>query len=452
MRIAQWAMMATAAVACSCGGAASVDGAPSTVATIAIDPPSSTLVVGAVTPLTAMVQDASGTRASGVIVLWTTRDTAIATVSPAGVVTAHAVGSTQVAASANGVSAIAAIDVRPAPVATVVVEPATRAVVLGQTASLTATTRDASAAPLAGRAVKWSTSDGAIATVSSSGDVTGIALGTATITATSEGVSGSATVTVTRVPVATVSITPASGTVTVGQTATLSAGVKDANGVVVSDRVVVWSSSDSRIVTVSTSGVVRGVAPGLAVITATSEGVSGTAAVAVVSVAVGRVTVLPTSVIVRRGATTLLTATVSDVNGAVMPDQQVGWSSSNTAVASVSATGVVTGNAVGTATITATSGGKSATAAVTVQPPVAFVIVSPGLVFMRKGGTVQLDAVAYDADGNRLGGRTITWTSNDPGIATVSATGLVTAKGTGVVQVTATIEGQSDWSLVTVTN
>ena len=536
LALAAFAGMGGASLAC--GSPTGTDGTPSIVTSVAIDPPSSTLVVGAAAPLTAVVQDANRQSAAGVAVLWTVKDASVASISQTGVVTGRAVGSTQVAASVNGVSAIASITVLLAPVASVLIQPDTRALVLGQSAILTATPRDANGLALMGRAVAWASSNTAVVSVAPTGVVTANAVGAATITVTSEGVSATATVTVSPVPVGSLAIVPSSATVTVGQTAALAPTVKDANGLTVTDRVVAWSSSDDRIATVSTAGVVRGIAPGSAVISAMSEGVTGTAAVTVVTVPVGSVTVLPTSATVQRGATTILTATVKDVAGVVVTDRQVAWSTNNTMVASVSGAGVVTANAIGTATITASSGGKSggavitvvpvpvgsvavdrttanllvgqtititptvrdgngtvvtdrvvtwsssntavatvssitgvvtaksagtatisttsegksATTTVTVQPAVSFVVVTPGLVLVRNPGTVQLSAAAYDANDNRIFGRAVTWSSDDQALATVDANGLVTTKKAGTVQITATVDGKSDSSIILVTN
>jgi uncharacterized protein YjdB len=115
---------------------------------------------------------------------------------------------------------------------------------------------------------------------------------------------------------------------------------------------------------------------------------------------------------------------------------------------------VVTAVAVGSATITATSEGQSTTAVVTVQPAVASVVVSPNTVVVRKNSTVQLTATAYDASGHVITGRTVTWTSSDTERATVSSTGLVTAKraGPAPVTITATIDGHTGSSQVTITN
>ena len=421
-------------------------------ASVAIDPPSSTLILGAATPLTAVVQDANGRPASSVSVVWSVQDASVASVTATGVVTGRGVGTTQVAASVNGVSAVASIRVRLAPVASVLIQPDTRVLLPGQSATFTATPRDANGAALIGRTVEWTSSNTTVANVAPTGVVTANAVGTTTITATSEGVIASAVVTVSPVPVGSLAILPSNTTVTVGLTAVLAPTVKDANGATVVDRVITWSSSDDRIATVSTAGVVRGLAPGSAVIAATSEGVTGTAVVTVVSIAVGSVTVLPSSANVQRGASTMLTATVKDATGAVVTDRAVTWSTSNTLIASVSATGVVTGNAVGSATISASSGGRSGSVVITVvRVPVGSVAVDPPTADLIVGQTLTITPTVRDANGIVVTDRMVTWSSSNTGVATVSSsTGVVTAKSAGTATISATSEGKSATTAVTV--
>src|SRR5439155_9078696 len=140
------------------------------------------------------------------------------------------------------------------------------------TAQLTAALRDANGNPLSGRTVTWATSDGGVATVSSTGLVTGVTVGSATITATSEGKSGSATVTVTAVavPVASVAVSPPTPSLPVGGTVQLTAAPQDSAGNALSGRTVTWATSDATVASVSTTGLVTGVAVGSATITATS--------------------------------------------------------------------------------------------------------------------------------------------------------------------------------------
>jgi uncharacterized protein YjdB len=155
-----------------------------------------------------------------------------------------AIGLATITAATDGKSGTAMVTVTSMPVASVEVLPASSSVLIGSTVQLTATPKDAAGDPLAGRAVAWTTSDSTRARVSSSGLVTGRAAGAATITATSEGRSGSATVSVTQVPVATVEVSPTSATLVVGASRQLTATPKDANGTPLS-RPVSWVSGDN---------------------------------------------------------------------------------------------------------------------------------------------------------------------------------------------------------------
>jgi len=163
-----------------------------------------------------------------------------------------------------------------APVASVSVSFTSRLGV-GQTTQASAVLRDASSNVLSGRAVTWSSSDPAVATLSSSGLVTAAGFGTATITATSEGKSGSADATVTVLPVARVTVLLASSRVGVGQTTAAIATAWDATGHSLSGRAVTWTSSNAAVATVSSSGLVTAAGLGTATITATSETVPGSA-------------------------------------------------------------------------------------------------------------------------------------------------------------------------------
>src|SRR5207244_2053813 len=102
---------------------------------------------------------------------------------------------------------------------------------------LTATNKDANGNVLTGRVVTWASSNTPVATVSSTGLVTGVAQGQATITATSEGKQGMAAITVTALPVASVTVQPMAANVPLGLTVQLTATLKDANGNVVTGRV-----------------------------------------------------------------------------------------------------------------------------------------------------------------------------------------------------------------------
>src|SRR5438309_1683154 len=158
-------------------------------------------------------------------------------------------GRVKVVAHGNpgGTSDTAVVTVTPAPVASVMVSPASASEQVGQSVTLSATTKDAAGNVLSGRTVTWASSNVAVATVSASGVVTGVAAGSATMTAMSEGQSGTAGVTVSNAPVASVAESPASASVTVGQTVQFTATPKDASGNPLAGRVVTWSTSNASV-------------------------------------------------------------------------------------------------------------------------------------------------------------------------------------------------------------
>jgi len=169
------------------------------VAAIVVSPVSSTIALNTQLPLQAQVQDGSGAVVPDAAVTWTVQDPRIVSISEAGVVTALAVGTSQVAANALGKSGIATITVDPPAVATVRVTAPSANVKAGSTMQLTATALDNKGNPMTHQSFVWSSSSSNIATVSASGVVTGKRAGNVTITAqtsSSGGKSGSVQITV----------------------------------------------------------------------------------------------------------------------------------------------------------------------------------------------------------------------------------------------------------------
>ncbi|WP_284349942.1 Ig-like domain-containing protein [Roseisolibacter agri] len=248
----------------------------------------------------------------------------------------------------------------------------------------------------------------------------------------------------TSTPVATVAITPAGGTVFVGRTLQLSAAARDAAGATLSGRAITWTSSADSIARVDANGLVTGAAAGNVVITAASEGKTSTATVAVQNVPVASVVVTPATANLRTGDTLRLAASARDESGATLAGRQVRWtSSSNNVVTIDSVSGLLRAMGQGSATITATSEGKTGTATVAVIAPVATVSVNAALDTLEAWDVVQLTATLRDAANNVLTNRVVRWTSSNTAVATVdSLSGMLTGLDRGTVTVTATSEGK----------
>src|SRR5438132_1312977 len=408
------------------------------------------------------------------------------------------------------------------PVASVSVSPASATVAAGQSVQLTATPKDGNGNSLSGRTVTWSSSNTSVAIADVNGNVTGLAPGSATVTATSEGKTGTAAITVTSVPVASVTASPASASVPEGQTVQLTATPRDANGNPLTGRVLSWSSGNTSIATVNASGLVSGVVAGSATITATSEGQSGTSAITVTPPsstcptsstafqnsafasqngsftatfdATPNGTGLDAATGLSQGAAAAYTdlAVIVRLNtggtidarngGAYAATNSIGYTagtsyhfrvvvdvSSHTYSAYVTPAGgaeqtIGTGFAFRTEQSGVTALANWALTAITgahtvcnfaiagSQPPapVATVTLTPGSATLNEGQTLQLTATLKDANGNVLTGRSITWSSSNGSAATVNATGLVTGVLAGSATITATSEGQSGTSAITV--
>jgi hypothetical protein len=172
---------------------------------------------------------------------------------------------------------------------------------------------------------------------------------------------------------------------------------------------------------------------------------------------IATVTVSLRSSTVAVGDTTRATASLVDYQNRPLI-RTVTWTSSDSAIATVSSSGLVTGIGEGTALITATRGLKSGSATVTVTPSVGGTSVAPvdsvrvtlAATSLNPGQTTQATATTYDSADNVLTGRTISWSSSNTAVATVSGSGLVTAVALGTSQISATSEGKSGSAALTV--
>ena len=448
-RFFRFAIAICSAIAMSCSDPA-ITGT-SALAVVEVTAPAQSVRAGATLTMSVTLKDKSGKLLDNVPIYWSSSNVSVAGVSSTGVLTASAAGQVTIAVTALGKSATTTITVLDREVAAVQIAPASVSVRIGTTVALVAQTIDAEGTALSGRAIAWSSSNNAIATVSNQGTITGVTAGTATITATSEGKTGTAAVTVTLNPVATVTLAPGSNTLGVGTNAPFIATLRDAGGVVLTNRVIAWNSSNVQVATVSSTGVVTGLSAGAATVSAVSEGRVGTASLLVLARLASTVTLTPSTANIIIGSTLQLASQVTDPSGNILPDRPITYASDNSAIASVNGTGLVTALAPGAVRITANSEGKTGLANIVVSPlPVAAVQVTPGTATVLTGTTRQLNFEALSTTGSVLSGRNITWTSGAPSVASVSASGLVTPLAPGIALIVGVVEGVAGFSTITV--
>ncbi len=249
-------------------------------------------------------------------------------------------------------------------------------------------------------------------------------------------------------PVVAIVVMTGPGRITVGRTATYTATPQTTTGVTVPGKTVAWTTSNAAAVTVTAAGVATAVAPGTATISATVDGAVGT--VAVISSDASLVTLALTGNTgpLALGSSVQFTAAGKDSANQAVALRALTWMSSNPSVLSVSSTGRVTANGVGTATISAE--GVTVTAAmasvnITVIPvPVVQVVIAPVAdTILQFSAPRTIVATARDSAGNVLQ-RPLTYRSSNVDVAVLDPAGLASATGVGPVTIYASNGTKSD--------
>lgn len=383
-----------------------VRGASVASVTVSIAP--TTIALGQTASAQVTLRDSAGNTIAGRTVSWSSSNPSVAPVSPTGVITGLATGGpVTITAAIDGRSGSASVTVGAVPVASISVLPSALSLVQGTTGQLTATARDASGNVLTGRSVTWSSSSTTVAVVSAQGLVTALTVGSSTITASVDGVSATVNVSVTAAPVAAVIVTPATVTLTVGQTTTLSASPVDAGGVPLANRSVTWSSGNTGVATVDNTGRVTAVQAGTAVISATSEGRAGTAQVTVVAASIASITVSPTTLVIQAGEVATVRAVLRDGSGQIVTGRDIAWQTSDGTVVNgidYDSVAVVVGLATGTATLTASIDGRSASTVVGVlaPPPTLCSAIAGAQVWSQDAVPVYLGRLTNRFDGESI--------------------------------------------------
>lgn len=395
-----------------------------------------TLKVGESTKVTASISPENATDKG---ITFTSSAATVATVDADGNVMATGAGSATITATAkDGKGASSSITLKVEEMAAgVTLEPNSLNLKENETAQLSASVQPTTAS----QSIRYSSNNDAVATVSNTGLVTAVKEGTAIITAAANDGSGKyATCTVkvgstpVEVPVTGITVNPSELLLEEKEAKELKATVEPANA---TNKGVIFSSSNTNVAVVSNDGLVTAVNNGTAIITVTSK--ENSSIIAKCSVKVGK-PVMVTDVTVQPAELKLKTDGTYQLSVSVLPsnadERGVTFESSNTAVATVSASGLVTAKGPGTATITATAkdgSGKKATCTVTVTQPVKGVTVSPASVVIQKGNVQKLTASVVPANATN---QELVYKSSNETVAIVSKDGIITGLNEGWATIT----------------
>lgn len=236
----------------------------------------------------------------------------------------------------------------------------------------------------------------------------------------------------------------------VGETVPFAARAFDSENRELTGQPFTWSTTDSSVATVNSSGVVSTISPGQATITASASGKSGTALLSVTLRPVTVVQVTPTLDSLDVGDSLLLVATLRDSTGNVVTGRLVAWRTSDTTKATVTLAGLVRTRAAGGFAVVAECEGTIGGAFLTAQYPVASLsLPDTAVVALRQ--LTQIIPDLRGPTGVHLAGRSVSWTIGDPTIAQISGAGVVTPIRLGATLVSASCcTGLADTSVVIV--
>jgi uncharacterized protein YjdB len=410
------------------------------------------------------VQDVTGT------VTWKSSVTSIASITVSGLATGLNIGTTSISATLGAVTGSAPLMVNAANLSSITITPGNGSIAQGTTAQLTAigTFNDGGTRNLTAQVI-WSSSDTTVATIGASTGVASgqprVSSGTTIITATLGAASASVNFTVTNATISSISVTPTGVTVPIGgQKGFTATGLFSDSTTQVITANCNWTSSNTAVATLGSGGgmgprTVTGVGAGTANINASFGGVSGFSTFTVSSATLVSLALSPANVVLSPGSSAGYSATGTFSDGSHQPmNGAVTWTSSNTQVATVFQSGVVTGQSAGTATIKAQSGSISATAGVVVEgSTLSSIQVLPASVTIPESLLAGFTATGVFTNGDTLDlTGVVSWTSSAPSVATISnasgSPGVANCIAPGSTVISALFAGQVGTASLTVTN
>jgi uncharacterized protein YjdB len=350
--------------------------------------------------------------------------------------------------------AASCLDLNPTTTAcSVTIAPTNITLSVNQSATVVGTAFDCSknTIPASKKTILFASSNPAAATITPTGTVIAIAIGTTQISATADGQSATATVTVGPEVPTSVTINPPTLTLRRTNTRQLAAVARNASQAVIPGATFRWSSSNTAIASVDASGNVVALTAGQVSVTADVNNVFGTSLVTVTEIPIGTCALVPTTYKVTTGQSVQPALTLRDTASGVLTNlgRPIAWISDNENVATVSSSGLITTRKAGSAKISASSveypSVTCATAVTVVDPRIVQVVVTPRTGSLRLGIPRGLGVTLLDSVNNAIpSGRVVTWSTNTPTVAQVSQAGIVTGIALGTARLIATSEGVAD--------
>lgn len=437
-------------------GTANVTVTPERVQTITVDPATWTLRRNQTKQFTATAKNSQGNVITGISFQWASSNSSLASVSTNGLVTSIAPGAVTITATADGQVGSSLLTLTEVPIGSCTLTPANQKVTVSNQVQPTLALRDTAGNVLSttGRVMNWASDNDLVATVSGTGVVTARKAGTAKITASDQANSAincNTNVEVVDARIVSAKITPVGAIVRIGAPRQYAVQLLDSNNVAIpqAGRTVTWKNLSPAFATVTTGGVVSGIAVTSGAqgrLAVDAEGAVDTVTFTVTKIPVQTVSVNPAQRTVTEGQTAQFAAVVTDSAGNIVTDRTIDWLSSDNLKATVNSSGLVTTLAPGTVTITAVSAleNRSGNAQLTItQIPVDTILLTQTQLSMTKNTNSAFSIQLKDAAGRELRNRQVVVTSDQPSVAVgtanatstqVSVTGLVPGTATLTIQ------------------
>ena len=392
---------------------------------------------------------------------WTVTAPTVLSVTPQGLVTGIGVGTARVVAALGVGADSVTVSVTNAPVSLRVAPRTASSTTTGDTLPFTAVAYNARGDTVPGVAFSWRSPDSAIVQVTSDGHAILKGVGTARMIAAAGALADTATVTATNLPTTLHFQLPAGvpgplvrALTALGDVDTTPVVIRNARNADLSRGAVTWSVDDPTVVRVTALGIVTAWGTGQTLVRVAGNGLADSALYTVTQLAT-RVVISPKPVaeITSLANQRQLAAVAYDHNNVLIPSPPLAWTVTDPAILSVSAQGLVTGLAMGTAKVAAALGAGADSVTVTVtNGPVALRVAPRTASSTTTGDTLPFTAVAYNARGDTVPGVAFSWRSPDSAIVQVTSDGHAILKGVGTARVIAAAGALADTATLTATN